>query len=203
MDALALACLLAADAVCSLKSRWIKTAVLLLVFMDCGLRSWVYLRNFQIDAGPRSTREQAADWIEANIPAGASVGLPRYPQPAHTPPFRYDRYHLVVFEKPEMLKSGDYPDFLVTDAANQSGLGKLLEPVYMTYTGPVFSAPKLPPYRLVREFRSYRLGWGEIQAEDFINSSFYIYQKVVREESKKKVGRGTTVFLKAKTVPRK
>ena len=154
----ALACLLAADGVCALKNRWLKAAVLVLVFADCGLRSWVYLRNFQLDAGPRSTREQAADWIDANIPAGASVGLPRYPQPAHTPPFRYDRYHLVIFENPELLRPAQMPDYLVTDAANQSSV-------------------KAQGYRSVQDFPGYKLAWAGVAVDNFSNSSFSIYRR--------------------------
>jgi 4-amino-4-deoxy-L-arabinose transferase-like glycosyltransferase len=158
----ALACLLAADCVGFLKRRWIKTVILTLVFCDCGLRSWVCLRNFQLDAGPRATREQAADWIEANIPAGAAVGLPRYPQPAHTPPFRYDRYDLVIFEKFEFLgKSGKRPEYLVTDAASHPGRGD------MAMSG----------YELIRCFPSYSLGWAEVDAESFSNASFFIYRR--------------------------
>ncbi|MBI5240368.1 MAG: glycosyltransferase [Elusimicrobia bacterium] len=158
----ALAGLLAADCVCSLRNRWVKTLILMLVFVDCGLRSWVYLRNFQLDAGPRSTREQAADWIEANIPAGATVGLPRYPQPAHTPPFRYDRHRLLIFEKPELLKPAQRPEFLVTDAANRAVLGSL------TGAG---------GYQLIQGFQSYRAGWADVQDDDFPNAGFFIYQK--------------------------
>jgi 4-amino-4-deoxy-L-arabinose transferase-like glycosyltransferase len=158
----ALAGLLAADAVCSIKSpRWLRYAVLAAVFADCGLRSWAHLQNFHLDAGPRSTREQAADWIEANMPAGTTVGLPRYPQPAHTPPFRYDRYHLVIFEKPELLQTGRRPEFLVTDAANRASLEPLVR----------------GGYELARAFPSFRAAWAGVGEENFANAGFLIYRR--------------------------
>jgi 4-amino-4-deoxy-L-arabinose transferase-like glycosyltransferase len=158
----ALACLMGADFICSFKSpRWLRAAVVVAVFADCGLRSWVCLQNFHLDAGPSSTRVQAAEWIDSHIPAGSTVGLVRYPQPAHTPPFRYDRYHLVIFERPEFLKPGQHPEFLVTDAVNRPGLEPLVS----------------EGYEQVQAFRSYRAAWAGVEDENFANTSFFIYQK--------------------------
>jgi hypothetical protein len=60
------------------------------------------------------------------VPAGASVGLTRYPEPAHTPPFRFDRYALVLFESTAALGK-KRPDFIVVDAEGaakvEAGLG--------------------------------------------------------------------------------
>ncbi|MCX5797435.1 MAG: glycosyltransferase [Elusimicrobia bacterium] len=153
-----LACLLAADLICAAKiPGWIRVLLLAAAFADSGLRSWVYLQNFHLDAGPYSTRLQAADWIDAHIPAGASIGLTRYPQPAHTPPFRYDRYRLVIFERPEFLKLGQRPEYLVTDAGNRPELAPLTE------------------YRMIQAFESYRLAWVGVDDTNFANISFFIY----------------------------
>jgi hypothetical protein len=154
-----LTCLLAADLASSWKGpRWLKSLVLAAVFLDSGLRSWAYIENFRLDAGPRSTRAQAADWIDENIPGGATVGLLRYPQPAHTPPFRYDRYHLVIFESPELLKPGQRPDFLVVEERETTGI-----------------APEQS--ESIRSFPTYHLGWGRVDAGNFANSGFVIYRR--------------------------
>ncbi len=53
-----------------------------------------YAGNFAAAAGPRSNHVQAGDWIDANIPAGDTLGLLRYPQPSNSPFFRWDRLNL-------------------------------------------------------------------------------------------------------------
>jgi dolichol-phosphate mannosyltransferase len=167
-----LACLLAADCLCAAKAPgWIKVLVLAAAFTDSGLRSWVYLENFHLDAGPRSTRAQAAAWVDAHVPAGATVGLARYPQPAHTPPFRYDRYRLVIFEKPEALQPGRHPDFLVVDAANRESL----DPLTRESESKRSSVP--PEYSLLQEFPSYRLAWAGVDRGNFANTGFCIFRR--------------------------
>lgn len=108
----ALAVVLAADFVASLP-RPAAALVLAAALAETGLRGTVYLDNLRREAGPRSTRVAAADWIDANIPAGASVGLLRYPEPPHTPPFRWDRVGLVAFSTPEDLDGTTPPEWLV------------------------------------------------------------------------------------------
>jgi hypothetical protein len=131
---------------------------LAVVFVDCGLRSWVYLQNFHIDAGPCSTRAQAAEWIDAHIPVGATVGLARYPQPAHTPPFRYDRYRLVIFERPEFLTPRQRPDYVVFDEQSRGDMPALIR----------------SGYELAQSFASYQLAWARAEEGAFPNEGFYI-----------------------------
>lgn len=182
MPFFALACLMGADLICAaVASRWLKAIVLVAVFADCGLRSWVYLENFHLDAGPHSTRAEAADWIDTHIPAGATVGLERYPQPAHIPPFRYDHYHLVIFEKPEFLKPGQYPEFLVTDAANIASLDPLIKGCSASGISPEadMACPR-KEYGLSRVFQSYRLAWASVDGWSFPNESFFVFRREER-----------------------
>lgn len=101
-------------------AKWLVAAALLL---DTGARAVVYLENMRRGAGPSSTRYQAADWVEAHLPPGSSVGLVRHPEPAHTPPFRYDRYKLVIFERAEKLTPSQLPRYLVLDEEGLNSLG--------------------------------------------------------------------------------
>jgi hypothetical protein len=94
------------------------------------------------------------------IPEGTTLGLPRYPQPAHSPLFRFDRYHLVVFESLEHLSPGKYPDYLVTDFQG-------LDSARLARAG----------YVLAKEFRPYKLGWTDLTAEKFFNTSIYIFRR--------------------------
>ncbi|OGR82378.1 MAG: hypothetical protein A3J74_02880 [Elusimicrobia bacterium RIFCSPHIGHO2_02_FULL_57_9] len=158
---MALACVLGADALWS--GSWpkiFKVFITALILMDSGLRSFVYLRNMVLDSGVQSTRMQAASWIDANIPPGSSVGLVRYPEPAHTPPFRYDRYRLVFFNSAEVL-GDEYPDYLVVDAEGQ---------------GPIDNLAK-NKYDRTRSFLPMGIGWARVtDKSSFINADIYIYK---------------------------
>ena len=113
-SALALSVVLAADFVFSLP-RPFAWALSFAVLLGTGLRGGVYLKNLAHEAGPDSTRSVAAAWIDAHIPAGASVGLADFPVPAYTPPFRWDRLKLVVFQNPAK-PDGRLPDWFVGGA---------------------------------------------------------------------------------------
>lgn len=118
---LALAALFAADLALSLPRRW-AVLVLALAFAETGWRAWPYAAALERDALRSSTWERAGDWIEAHVPPGASVGLGRYPHPSHTPPFRYDRYRLVVLgEGLEGTPPPRLPEWLVVDASYRPG----------------------------------------------------------------------------------
>lgn len=116
----AVAVALAADLLAALP-RPAAALLLAAALAETGARGAVYLENLRREAGPASTRTQAADWIDANVPAGASVGLGRFPEPAHTPPFRWDRVKLIVLEKPAEA-AGHEPEWFVGDARELSGL---------------------------------------------------------------------------------
>lgn len=111
-----LACLLAADAAFSgLLPRRLGAALVALALVDSAVRASPYLAALWRDSGPDGTRARAAAWIAANAKDGAALGLTRYPQPATTPVFRYDRYELVLFERPDALPPDRRPELLVVD----------------------------------------------------------------------------------------
>jgi dolichol-phosphate mannosyltransferase len=118
--------LFAADLLARLPGKATLPALLALCLVEAAPSAAAYLENMRLDSGAASTRARAADWIDANVPAGASVGLTRYPEPAHTPPFRFDRYALVLFESTAALGK-KRPDFIVVDAEGaakvEAGLG--------------------------------------------------------------------------------
>jgi hypothetical protein len=154
------ACLLAALALKRFPGRW-RGALLAVVLIDTGLRGAVCLANMSAASGPRSAMSRAADWIDANVPAGASVGLARYPEPSHMPPFRYDRYRLVIFAQPELVKAGAEPQFLVVD---EEGRGAFSEWIPGRYV-------------LVQAFEPISLGWARVADSPFYqNPAAYVYR---------------------------
>lgn len=81
-----------------------------------GAKSAVLDYNLASDAPGRSTRERAGEWLESAVPAGASVGFLRLPQPANAPTFRWDRFRLVFIEPAVFAGLGDgdpVPDWFV------------------------------------------------------------------------------------------
>jgi dolichol-phosphate mannosyltransferase len=148
--AAALAVVLAADLLAGLP-RPAALALFAVVLADTGLRGGVYLENLRREAGPAPTREAAADWVDANIPAGATVGLVRYPEPAHTPPLRWDRVKLVVFETSRDLDGRALPEWIVTDRTGWAG-----------------QTPELRGrYAEVRDFPSASLPWAAPRDDSF------------------------------------
>lgn len=118
----ALSVALAADLLAA--ASWPRLAALVLAaaLVDTSLRGIVYLENLRRGAGPRATRSLAASWVDANIPAGAEVGLLRYPDPAATPPFRWNRLRLTIFESPQDLARRIPPEWIVAATAGWHSL---------------------------------------------------------------------------------
>lgn len=71
------------------------TAIVLAGLLCQGLS---YAHNFALGEGEKSTHFRAGEWIEKNVPEGATIGLTRYPQPSNSPFFRWDRYRLRFIE---------------------------------------------------------------------------------------------------------
>lgn len=158
-----MACVLAADGLESLRGRrWIPAALAAAILVDTGMRGLVYSVNMSADSGPRSTRAAAADWIEAHVPPGASVGLPRYPAPPYTPRFRYDKYRLVVFQSPESLDPARLPEYIVLDAEAQQTMASSLS----------------ARYGIAAAFDPIRLGWARATDPGFFaNTGVFVYRR--------------------------
>jgi hypothetical protein len=125
-----LGCVLAADAASSLPVP-LGALLFAAVLVDTGAGGCAVLANLRAEASPSSTRAAAADWIETHVPADAEIGLNRFPEPAHTPPFRWDRYRLVVFENVAAL-GARVPEWLVVDGAAARELRAWSDPRYET-----------------------------------------------------------------------
>src|SRR5262249_42002970 len=81
---------------------------------------------------------------------------------SHTPPFRYDRYRLVVFSSPALLASADIPDYMVVDEEGRSVLGQWLPSRYV----------------LAQAFEPWRLGWARVEESPFfVNPPIYVYAR--------------------------
>ncbi len=110
-----------------------------------------YAYNFAVGADARSNHFVSGEWIEKNIPEGATIGLLRYPQPSNSPFFRWDRYRLRFIE-PKL--AADLPE-------------KSL-PAYLALTIPDYDdrsylGPVLAHYELAAAFPRARLfSWIEI-----------------------------------------
>ncbi|MBI4371706.1 MAG: glycosyltransferase [Elusimicrobia bacterium] len=117
----ALAVVLAADALAA-APRTVALALFTAVLVETSARGAVYLADLAAEAGPAATRLAAGRWIEENVPPGASLGLLRYPEPAHTPLFRWDRRRLVVFESARALDGRVPPDWIAAPARGWEGV---------------------------------------------------------------------------------
>ncbi len=78
---------------CKKQRAWI-LAALVFALVNQGLEALTYAENFRVDATPSSTHVLAGRWLTEHVPAGASVGLLRAPQPASVPYFCLNRYEL-------------------------------------------------------------------------------------------------------------
>jgi hypothetical protein len=163
LSVMALACLMGADLLWS--GRWprsIKLLVLIVLLSNSAAGSLVFLHNMQLDSGSGSTRERATDWIERNIPPGTSIGLLRYPEPAHTPPFRYDLYHLTLFDRPEALDPTRLPEYLVLDEEACRSVDKWSK----------------KHYDLLIAFVPAKVAWARLtDYSTFINGPMFVYRR--------------------------
>lgn len=140
----ALATLLAADLL-SVLPRPAAALLLAVTLAETGARGTAYLENLRREAGPASTKALAADWIDARVPAGAEVGLLRFPEPAHTPPFRWDRVRLVVFESTAALDGRTPPEWIVA----REGGWDALDPAFRARYAVAAGFPPARPFGLV------------------------------------------------------
>ncbi|MHB2025237.1 MAG: ArnT family glycosyltransferase [Elusimicrobiota bacterium] len=155
-------CIIAADFACGLP-RAAKVILIAAAIFEGGIKSLVYLENMGLDSTNLSTRSVAADWINRNIPAGSSVGLSRYPEPAHTPPFQYSRYRLVVFDKPSSLSRAQYPDYIVLDVEAEEGLRSWM----------------MSRYARIKAFLPWTiLGFHADDASFYANTAMYVYKRI-------------------------
>ncbi len=137
--------------------RW---PFLAIVLAFNSLNCFVYLKNLSLNDSKDSTRAQAAFWIQKNIKPGSSVGLSRYPQPYSTPLFRYDQYDLIVFERPDFLKT--FPEYVVLD---QEG-----------YSDPQTHLFIKKNYRLAAAFKPFSLGLFSVDPNYYVNTAMRIFK---------------------------
>lgn len=100
-----------------------------------------YARNFRLGEGATSSHFLSGEWIEKNIPAGATIGLMRFPQPSNAPFFRYDRYRLLFAEPPAFVKlpANSLPAYLalnIPDYDDRVPLGAALDRYELIATFP-------------------------------------------------------------------
>ncbi len=127
----ALAVVLAADLIAALP-RPMRAILLAAALAETGARASAYLLNLHREAGAFSTKTHAADWIDAHIPGGANVGLLRFPEPAHTPNFRWDRMRLTIFEAPKDLAGVALPEWIVVSERGWAALDPTFQARYAT-----------------------------------------------------------------------
>jgi len=142
---IALGCVLAADALMALsRSRWRPLGWVLAaaIFLENAPVSASYLWSMAREARGVSTRLAAGLWINEHLPPGRSIGLVAPPQPADTPPFRLDRYPLVLFAAPEQLAHHPLPDYVVISETRRS---------------PALDAFLSSRYRILKSFEPERL----------------------------------------------
>ncbi|HVA65701.1 MAG TPA: glycosyltransferase family 39 protein [Elusimicrobiota bacterium] len=155
-------CVLAADWLANGLPSIAGPALIGIVLLESGVHSLVYYRNMALDSGPSSTRLSAAAWVDSHVPRGASVGLLNYPEPAHTPPFPYSRYRLVIFNKPSALSPREEPRYMVLDEEGRASMRSWLARRYTE----------------IKTFPSWGiLGFKADDASFYANAGIYVYRK--------------------------
>ncbi|MDE1976049.1 MAG: glycosyltransferase family 39 protein [Elusimicrobia bacterium] len=155
-------CVLAADWLANDLPPAAGLALIGIILLESGVHSLVYYRNMALDSGPSSTRLSAAAWVEGHVPRGASVGLLNYPEPAHTPPFPYSRYRLVIFNKPSALSPHEAPRYVVLDEEGRASMRPWL-------AGRYTEIKAFAPWSI--------LGFKADDASFYANTGIYIYRK--------------------------
>ena len=142
--------------------KLVKASILAVVLLETTLRGSVALANLHLDSTPSSTFARAAAFVDKTVPSGAAVGLSRYPEPSHTPSFRWDLHPLVVFQHPSDLDGKPMPDWVVVDAMD----------------APAFDAWNAGRYRVAADFSPYTLGPVTPAAySPFVNQLIRVYEK--------------------------
>lgn len=128
--------------------------------IDAAPRALAHWAALGHESGPSATRRAAADWIEREIPIGASLGLLRFPEPSTAPVFALSRYRLLVFSSPAALPEGRRPDWIVVDARHRAALGALAA-----------------SYELAKRFQSGRVLWGKVPEELFVGPTVELLKR--------------------------
>jgi hypothetical protein len=120
-------------------------AVLAALVLHLAATGATYAENFRLDEGAGSTHRLSGAWIEAHVPAGASIGMLRLPQPSNAPYFHYHRYDLRFIE-PRLFGALPVPQL----------------PEYLAVTVPIHDdrpdmQPNLSRYERVAAFDRFRL----------------------------------------------
>ncbi|OQA91407.1 MAG: hypothetical protein BWY26_00989 [Elusimicrobia bacterium ADurb.Bin231] len=135
--------------------QYLLYAALLIAALNCS----VIAKNLYLDGTMNSTRLIAAEWIENNVPFGATIGLDYMPEPAHCPPLDFTKYKINIYlEKPDNV-----PDYFII----VGGASRFQE--FLTKNGYAVAGNFLPAESM--------FGVGYHMGSTHINSPVYIYGK--------------------------
>ncbi|PJB23832.1 MAG: hypothetical protein CO113_17105 [Elusimicrobia bacterium CG_4_9_14_3_um_filter_62_55] len=128
--------------------RRFAAVVALLAVLEAAGPSLSYVARFARESSSGASRIEAGDWINDRIAPGESIGLVKPPQYNHTPPFRFDRYRLVLFDSPDQLDAVEPPQYVVASELNlTSSMKTFLEESYETVAK--FGGRRLLPWGTV------------------------------------------------------
>jgi len=141
------------------RARWVGRAAMALVLAGvvgpAAATTWAWSRLYSRE----NVRTVAGEWIAANVPAGARVGMNKWPWQFEMPPIDPGRYRLVVLEDsaehspydlPRLLQSR--PDYFVTSSLQY---GNMLRRPAEDEAGRFWQAlfHGGGPYRVAKRFR--------------------------------------------------